>query len=289
MGTFLDFLEIGTSDFDTLVQKAKPGDKGMSIDAVGYYLDRLPSPPGWRKLNLGISDAAGELSLHYLHPDDIAAHGLPSWLRGCNSIGTPHPTAARLVEKAGLPATLIRNESVRVEKLITVLQDHDISGIHLLKVDTEGHDTVILSSFFDDCTPNLFPHELIFESNSLSDSDALHRLIAKLILLGYEIISCRTDRGDSDTHLRLNIRRVAARTRFTEAISGYYLLGYPKGYDYANPPHANTLDAAMDYCRKTGMGGVTHQYDRYEVREGRYLKRDPAAPHVTSWVMIGQD
>jgi hypothetical protein len=40
---FFDFVEIGTSDFDTLIQKAGDTDIGISIDPIDEYLERLPS------------------------------------------------------------------------------------------------------------------------------------------------------------------------------------------------------------------------------------------------------
>tara|TARA_Y100000741_G_scaffold359915_1_gene341333 strand:- start:859 stop:972 length:114 start_codon:yes stop_codon:yes gene_type:complete len=36
---FLDFIEIGTSDFDTKIQK-KDNKIGISIDGVKYYIDK---------------------------------------------------------------------------------------------------------------------------------------------------------------------------------------------------------------------------------------------------------
>ena len=46
---FLDFIEIGTSDFNTLIQAAGPAAHGLSIDPISLYLDRLPNRPGCKK------------------------------------------------------------------------------------------------------------------------------------------------------------------------------------------------------------------------------------------------
>jgi hypothetical protein len=40
--TDYDFIEIGTSNFDTLIQSADDNTKGISVDAVKYYIDVLP-------------------------------------------------------------------------------------------------------------------------------------------------------------------------------------------------------------------------------------------------------
>ena len=47
----LHFIEVGTSDFDTLIQVAKPETAGISIEPIKYYLDRLPNPPNVIKMN----------------------------------------------------------------------------------------------------------------------------------------------------------------------------------------------------------------------------------------------
>ena len=38
-----DFIEIGTSDFDTLIEDASESTRGISIEPIKYYLDRLPN------------------------------------------------------------------------------------------------------------------------------------------------------------------------------------------------------------------------------------------------------
>ena len=37
-----DFIEIGTSNFDTLIEAADDTTVGISIEPIGYYLDQLP-------------------------------------------------------------------------------------------------------------------------------------------------------------------------------------------------------------------------------------------------------
>jgi hypothetical protein len=285
MGTFLDFLEIGTSDFDTLIQKASDKDVGISIDPISFYLDRLPSPSKCKKLALAISDRSGVLPVYYLHPDQIKEHGLPNWLRGCNAIGKPHPTAVRILAERGLSNDVLRTEQVRVEMLTTVLDRENVGGIYTLKVDSEGHDHIILNNFFNRARRNLWPHDLFFESNILSDTEAIHALIARLITQGYDVANCQTGGNATNTHLRLNICRLKGRNRFSNEIQGYYLAGYPESYRASDPPHGNTLEQAKAYCKLLNKGGVTYQYGRYEVREGRYLRRSSGDGDVKSWIL----
>lgn len=283
---FYDFIEIGTSDFDTLIEQASAEYVGLSIDPVTPYLDKLPCPERCSKLNAAISNHDGQVSVYYVRPDRIPALGLPDWIRGCNSIGEPHPTVTRLINEKTIPSDIVVESQIPMYRLQTVFEMFNVEGVYFLKVDTEGHDEVILSSFFDSADAYHYPHHLHFESNVLSDSDRIHRLIARLLLCGYDIVRCETGGGDTDTVLRLNISRIPNRTRFTPCIAGYYLAGYPSGYDNDQPPHANTLEDAMRYCLAINQGGVTHQYGRYEVRQGKFLGEQKAEPDLQSWLLM---
>lgn len=284
---FLDFIEIGTSDFNTLIQAAGPDTHGLSIDPISLYLDRLPNRPGCKKINAAISNFEGTVEVYFIPPQVIAKHRLPNWLRGCNSIGAPHPTVSKQLEKMDIdPELVLVRQPVPCHRLQTVLRQHDVQGVFMLKVDTEGHDAVILNDFFDDATPQQWPHQIVFESNKLSDSETIHRLIAKLILMGYDIVSCETGGGASDTHLRLNLNRLKGERTTIQTAKGYYLEGYPKNYSPLNLPHANNLDSALEYAHQQQAAGVTCQYGRYEVRQGRYLQHSVKDLKVGSWVTL---
>ena len=285
-GLFYDFIEIGTSDFDTLIQNATAGTLGLSIDPVAHYLDRLPCPSGCSKLNAAISDREGEVAVYFVRPDLIQTLGLPDWLRGCNSIGNPHPTVASLIKDMKLPPDIVVESRVPMYRVQSVLERFNIDGVFFLKLDTEGHDATILEEFFESATVRQYPHQLLFESNILSDNDRIHRLIAKLLLSGYDIVRAETGGGATDTLLRLNISRIPDRTRFMPGIRGYYLAGYPAGYDPEQPPHGNTLAEACQYCLATGQGGVTYQFGRYEVREGKFLGEHKSEPELQSWLLM---
>lgn len=65
-------------------------------------------------------------------------------------------------------------EKYKIQKktLFNVLSEQKIKGVFYLKIDTEGHECVILSKFFKDVkNNNIFPHRLLFESNCLSEKN----------------------------------------------------------------------------------------------------------------------
>lgn len=98
---FLDFIEIGTSDFDTEIQKNN-NKTGLSIEPIKYYLDRLPDKKNIKKINVAISDYNGNADVYYVTPENISKYSLPCWVRGCNSINSYHKTVSDLCNKKNI-------------------------------------------------------------------------------------------------------------------------------------------------------------------------------------------
>ena len=180
-------VEIGTSDFRT---KAGQVD-GLFIEPVKPYFDRLPD---CRKENVAISNRTGEVYIFYMEPKTIKSLGLPSWVKGCNSINQPHPTVQRLLYNmfgAGSEEKYIKQDTVRVERIVNLINKYKITYIDCLKIDTEGHDTVIVNDFLD--TVSIRPKEIIFEANELSKRTEINKTITKLQRQGYKVNTFRTD------------------------------------------------------------------------------------------------
>ena len=87
-----DFIEIGTSCFDTLIEKSSDVKVGISIEPIKYYYDKLPNKKNVIKLNKGISDQNGFFKFFYVPTEILNYYSLPQWLSGCNSINKPHPS-----------------------------------------------------------------------------------------------------------------------------------------------------------------------------------------------------
>ena len=96
----LDYIEIGTSDFDALVEKHEGN--GISIEPLKFYLDALPKKENNIKINAAVSNFIGKIKVYYIHPNDIINYNLPSWVRGCNSISEPHPQIINLLKSSGI-------------------------------------------------------------------------------------------------------------------------------------------------------------------------------------------
>jgi hypothetical protein len=171
--------------------------------------------------------------------------------------------------------------TVPCKTLIFLLDEYNVQGFYLLKVDTEGHDSIILEHFLkNNKSNNLLPHQIIFESNVLTNQKDTDNIITISKKIGYDLISI-----GHDTILKLNLNRIHKTFIFSSKIVHYYIEDYPKGYDPVNLPHENTLEAAKMYCIKYKCSGITYQYNRYEVRNGKYINyyNDP---ELLSWILF---
>ena len=278
---FFDFIEIGTSDFDTEIQKADNNTKGLSIEPIQYYLDKLPSPNNCYKINVAVSNETGHCDIYYVPAQDIVKYKMPNWIKGCNSIDKPHSTVQLVLSKLNLDQGLIKTKRVEKYKLIDVMKKYNVTGMYYLKVDTEGHDTTILKCFFNECVDNLLlPHKLLFESNILTDKKEVEELINMLVERGYDLQYSATD-----TSMTLNLNKLKNKKTFHK-VDKYYITAYPKGYDTRTLPHDNTLDDAIKYCQKINAAGVTYQKGKYEVRQGPNLMPFPEDEKLCSWVYL---
>jgi FkbM family methyltransferase len=172
-------IEIGTCDFETQAGLAA----GLFIEPVKEYFDRLPAT--CLKENVAVSNYTGAIDLYFIPSALIAAHNLDSWLRGCNSVGRPHPTVESLVASGRIPPEFVHRHSVPVVRIKDLLAKHNITHIDYLKLDTEGHDAIILNDFLD--TTQIKPTQIFFENNGLVPKADVEMLVERLTQLDYSV------------------------------------------------------------------------------------------------------
>lgn len=172
-------VEVGTSDFRTLAGI----EDGLFIEPVKEHFDRLPD---CRKENVAVSDKEGSIDIYYIPSTVIEDNNLPQWVRGCNSVNEPHKTLISL----GYDKYIVC-DNVNVVRIKTLLDKYNITSIDLLKIDTEGHDTVILNDYLD--TVDFLPKKILFENNELSNTDDVKMLVTRLERLGYLIKPIKND------------------------------------------------------------------------------------------------
>lgn len=171
-------IEIGTSDFNTSAGIRE----GIFIEPVKYYFDRLPN---CKKENIAISNYEGEIDIYYMTEEDINNYNLPNWIKGCNRVGEPHPTTVALLNEQGIDLDIIQKNTVQVKRIRSIINKYFIKKINFLKIDTEGHDCIILNDFFD--TVDILPRIIQFENNSLSDTKEIKNITNRIIKRGYEM------------------------------------------------------------------------------------------------------
>ena len=188
-----DFIEIGTSDFDTLIQTCKDDAIGLSIEPIKMYIDKLPDKKNVKKLNIAVSSHIGEIKVFYIKPEIIEKYKLMECLRGCNTINNYHPAALYVVKDMHKlnPDEIFTIDTVQVKDIKTVFMENNVEGCTYFKVDTEGHDCVILNSLFDYCehNNNCLPKKILFESNHLTPVKDVDAIVDKAIQLGYIVQS----------------------------------------------------------------------------------------------------
>jgi len=188
-----DFIEIGTSDFETEIQNAGMK-RGISIEPVKGYLDALPNPKYVTKVHGAVSDRTGTIDIYSISPENIEKYNLPQWIRGCNSVNAVHPIVVGKV-----PDEAITKDTVPVYTFTDIINMCHVKSCKYLKTDTEGHDVIIMQSYLD-CVSKGFPliPKIQFEANQWSDQKQVNNILEKFITYGYKHTLI-----DDDMHLIL--------------------------------------------------------------------------------------
>jgi FkbM family methyltransferase len=176
-----DFIEIGTSNFDTLIETCKDDTIGLSIEPLKVYLDTLPNKTNVSKVCSAISDEDGEIEIYNIPLTQIHKYNLPIWVKGCNSVSKPHEYAKKTLGEEFYDS-VVSVDKVKMMSWKTLISEYNINTIKYLKIDTEGHDHVILKSYITECNknPKLFADKILFEYNESSNKVALDELISSL-------------------------------------------------------------------------------------------------------------
>ena len=208
----LDFLEIGSSDFNTIMESCKESEVGMVIEPIKAYLDNLPDKKNVIKVNAALLFGDNEpVPVYYIKPEVIKEHGLFEWMRGCNTVGAPHDFhlnyfetiqefdkwhAAWKGENAPKGRNLLEEGLVIIEDVPSIsfhklVTDFNIGYVKYIKLDTEGLDADLLESILDDLwvlNSVRLPEKIQFETNCHNNTAKSFGIIERLRRIGYEIM-----------------------------------------------------------------------------------------------------
>ena len=234
-GLDYDWIEIGTAHFETLgVGGAPPLSRGALVEPLAIYLDQLIDSPNITKANVAICKDEGRASIYYIPPETIAAHGLPWWLHGCNSMHKPHVLNIKELEARGLSLDNISESTVECITWATLVDRLNVGHVSFLKIDTEGGDCEIVSQVLrlGETQPHLLPARIQFETNAQAADELISATIASLESRGYRI----TLRGENTEAVR--------DADIIKCMPKVILIG-----DFTAPPRTARFDVRMSHLR----------------------------------------
>jgi len=182
-----DFIEIGTSNFNTLIETADDNTLGLSIDAVKHYIDVLPNKPNIKKLNIGISNVNSTIDVYYIPENIISQYNIPDFFKGCNCLNDYHP-----LHKVYNITHYCQIDKVNVITTYELFYQNKVRNVKFLKIDTEGHDCIILDSLFlyIKYLPDIFyPNKIQFETNENINTNMVDNTINSYLSIGYTLES----------------------------------------------------------------------------------------------------
>lgn len=188
-----DFIEIGTSNFDTLIERAGDETVGISIEPIKYYLDSLPNRPRVKKLYCAVSknNQYETLPVYYVPESVVDANNMPQWLKGCNSVGSYHH-----LHHVNNITHLVQIDPVPCVPIGAIFDQNDVTELDYLKIDTEGTDCDILLHFFEyikNKPQSCYPRKILFESNELAVPVQVELVKHKFVSIGYTVTQAGYD------------------------------------------------------------------------------------------------
>lgn len=192
-----NFIEIGSYWCDTLIEKAGPSDRGITIEPIREYLDRLPDKKSVVKLAVAVvPHPVEDLDLYYVDQTDIRNHGLHSWIAQCNSLSNAHPWHVNYFANADgtgkrtnlFDLGIVKTRKVPCMTYRQICERFDVTEVELLKIDTEGYDCKIVNSMIDYCLADSkpFPRKIQFETNSSCTPEEIDQTRSRLLTVGYQ-------------------------------------------------------------------------------------------------------
>ena len=191
-----NFIEIGTSNFDTLIQKASNTTVGLSVEPMTHYLEQLPNKDQVTKVNCAVAfdNTEADVEIYFIPESVIKENNLSHWLVGCNSINGYHP-AHKGHEQLVITKTI---KQIPISKLF---DNNNVTSLDLLKIDTEGGDSKILTHLFPYIKEkNIYPKKIQFETNKLTPENEINSVISLYESVGYKV----TKRNKHNTSLELD-------------------------------------------------------------------------------------
>lgn len=126
------FIEIGSCDFNTLNNLSDAGWRGLIVDPMKKYLDRLERKPRIAYVNYAVSDNPGEIKFYEFIDEAVEKD------HDFAGMSTIHPIKENL--------HLMKELTVKAITYSNLIKTYQVDRVDFLKIDTEGHDLIILKT-----------------------------------------------------------------------------------------------------------------------------------------------
>ena len=200
-----DFIEIGTSDFNTEIEKASDASVGLSVEPIKSYLDNLPHKPNVKKINCAISfnNKKEILDVFYITEETWKKERLEERfciqrvILGCNSIGDYHPNHIKCFHPEKSPENwpdlreYVTKQKVNCIPISQLFEENDVTSCDYLKIDIEGKDSYVvehLIEYLKTKDKTHYPKKIRFEANEHGHQEHIKKVNEMLIQLGYHVI-----------------------------------------------------------------------------------------------------
>lgn len=196
----IDFIEIGTSFFETMSHSAKNHTTGISIEPIKIYQDSLLIRPNIKKISAAVSVVSTWADVYYFPPDFLLSLSNNSMAykgffgMGCLNKIHPmiimsYPTPTNVYKKSQLFS--MRRDVVPIKTIQQVYEENDLHMVGILKTDCESHDVHIINSALDFYDKSKIPSPCIIEFEAIEVGDttvsSIFNLIVRLQQTGYRV------------------------------------------------------------------------------------------------------
>ena len=137
------FIEVGSCNFDTCEKLIKNGWNGIVIEPVKYYFDSLPKYNNIFYENIAIDICKDYKEIEYINPEKIDENN--EWLSGISSINKSNGPLNLSKNKINFK-NIKKKNIVKTDTLNNICDKYNVMNIDFLKIDTEGHDLIVLKS-----------------------------------------------------------------------------------------------------------------------------------------------
>lgn len=224
-GLHYDFIEAGTSDWNTLSHGCANDEdlasqatrfirtssdslrdvRGLAVEPVAELLERLPKLPRVQKVTAALDEYSSKETLHCVSLENIDRymgqykteypgshrHNLVDvmwYAKSLATIGSPHPDLKLMLDAIGRP-DLMEAREVPVFSWGDLCHWYGVGSVDVVQLDCEGRDCAIIRGIVSHCrwNPDAWPRIIVFEANYLTPQDEIEETLDTLQRHGYKL------------------------------------------------------------------------------------------------------